>query len=312
MVCSVIIATRNRAPDLQKTLRCLEQVSVPDGWDGELIIADNASTDETAAVARAAKLKKFEVRYLYEGRKGKGYALNAALVQARGEIILFTDDDVVPAPDWLERLGAPLLERKHACVVGRIDLASDLRRPWMNATHLSWLAASNEPYNGKWELIGANSGFHRSVLGIVPSFDPELGPGGLGFAEDTLFSWQLNKAGIEVRDALEAKVVHHLAPSRILRAGWLSAARSRGRCLAYLLHHWQHGEIKWPRLRMLNFALKLSLRRATQATPSLNQEGAPLWELGYVVGLERCKQFLIEKKRPRHYSQFGLRRTETV
>jgi len=263
-------------------------------------------------VAREAALKKFEVRYLYEGRKGKGYALNTALGQARGEIILFTDDDVVPAPDWLERLGRPLLERKCDCAVGRIDLASNLHRPWMNATHLSWLAASNEPYKGKWELIGANSGFHRSVLGTVPSFDPELGPGALGFAEDTLFSWQLNEAGIEIREALDAKVVHHLHPSRILHAGWLSAAKARGRCLAYILHHWQHGEIKWPRLRMLNFALKLALRRAAQSPPQPDQEGAPIWELGYVVGMERCRQFLIERKRPRHYPKFGLRKMEAA
>jgi glucosyl-dolichyl phosphate glucuronosyltransferase len=310
MLCSIIIATRNRARDLEQTLRCLADVSIPSGWDVELIITDNASTDDTAAVAAQAKLKGVEIRYIYEGCKGKGYALNASLAQARGEIILFTDDDVVPAQDWLERLGRPLLERECDGAVGRIELGKELCRPWMKSMHLLWLAALNEPSDGRLELIGANSGFHRSVLERVPLFDPELGPGALGFAEDTLFSWQLEEAGFKIRKISEATVVHHPDQSRLLRSSWLSAARCRGRCLAYILHHWQHEEIKRPGLRALYLALKLTLRRLAQPPTPMDQEGAPLWELSYSLQLEKCRQFMIERNRPRHYRKQGLRKTE--
>jgi glycosyltransferase involved in cell wall biosynthesis len=312
MVCSIIIATCNRAGDLQKTLRCLGDISVPPGLKTELIIADNASTDDTAAVARAAKFKNMEVCYFYEGRKGKGHALNTSLSRARGEIILFTDDDVAPSRDWLEKLGRPLLERKCDGVMGRTDLAPELCRPWMKPIHRLWLAATPETPKGRLELIGANAGIHRSVLDRVPFFDPELGAGGLGNAEDTLFSWQLEEAGFKIHMASDAIVTHSPHPSRLLRSSWLSTARNRGRSLAYLLHHWKHEELKWPGLQSLYLTMKLTLRRRLQPPPAMDQEGAPVWEMSHVLGLETCRQYMIERNRPRNYAKCGLKKTTSL
>src|ERR1700722_14629654 len=101
MKCSIIISSSNRATALEKTLRALGEVFIPTGWDAELIVVDNASKDHTADVVRASQLKNFKVRYLYESRMGKSNALNTGLAVAQGEVLLFTDDDVVPARDWL-------------------------------------------------------------------------------------------------------------------------------------------------------------------------------------------------------------------
>ncbi len=225
MVCSIIIATCNRAAALQRTLRRIGEASVPSDWDVELIVADNGSTDETAVVATDSRLKSIEVRYLYEGRKGKSNALNSSLAQARGEIILFTDDDVAPAKDWLERIGRPLQKRECDGIVGRIDLSRELCRPWMTPYHLVWMAVFHgEPL----QLVGANMGFHRSVLERVPSFDVEIGPGASGFGEETLFSWQLAEAGFRLEYRPEASVSHCPDPSRLIRSSWLSTARKQG------------------------------------------------------------------------------------
>ena len=118
MKCSVIISSSNRADALEKTLRAFDDVCVPAGWQAELLVVDNASKDHTAEVVRAARLNNFKVRYLYEGRPGKSNALNAALAVAQGEVLLFTDDDVVPAKDWLEKIATPLV--RHECE-GRWD-----------------------------------------------------------------------------------------------------------------------------------------------------------------------------------------------
>ncbi len=40
----------------------------------------------------------------------------------------------------------------------------------------------------------------------------------------------------------------------------------------------------------------------------MNEEGAALWEMGYVCEMEICKRFMFERTRPRNYSKHGLRR----
>ena len=197
-------------------------------------------------MVRAVQLDNFKVRYLYEGRAGKSNALNTGLATAQGEVLLFTDDDVVPAKDWLEKIATPLLQRECDGVVGQIQLADNLLRPWMKADHTMALSVCNE--NTK-ELVGANMGLHRSVFERIPAFDPELGPGASGFGEETLLTWQMREAGFRLRPVPEAVVVHHPEASRLLRSQWLNGARKRGCSMAYLLHHWQHGELKRPLIR---------------------------------------------------------------
>ncbi len=308
MECSVIIATCNRAASLAKTLRALGEVSLPPGWSAELIVVDNASTDNTAGVAQSAGLRNFTIRYLYEGRVGKSNALNTGLASASGEILLFTDDDVIPAGDWLERLARPLLERDCDAAAGHIELAEHLRRPWMRPEHRHWLAAPDARLNGEPEFIGANMGFHRGVLQRVPAFDPELGPGAVGLGEELLFALQMQEAGFRLRFIAEASVVHAPDPSRLRRSQWLATARKHGGSAAYILHHWQHDKVKGPRLRWCCLGAKLLLRRLFQPPPQFQGEGCPPWEMSYVAEMERCRRFLIERLRPRNYLKHGLRK----
>ena len=151
-------------------------------------------------------------------------------------------------------------------------------------------------------------GFRRSVLERVPAFDTELGPGALGFGDDTLFGWQLSEAGFRIGYARSAGVIHHVNPSRLRRTEWLSAARSRGRSQAYLRYHWEHSDIQYPRLRQLYYFIKLQLRRVVQRPPPLESEGCPLWEVSYVLHMAMCKQFRLERRRPRNYARHGLTR----
>src|SRR5579872_2384014 len=101
---SIIICTRNRAVRLQQTLIAQNKVNVPSGWSAEVIVVDNASTDQTAAVVQNTRLTSMENFYLYEARAGKANALNSGLAKARGEIIVFADDDVVPMEDWFGQI----------------------------------------------------------------------------------------------------------------------------------------------------------------------------------------------------------------
>src|SRR5690348_16088470 len=97
--CSILLATRDRAASLDRTLASIAGQQSP-GIAWEVLVADNGSTDETGAVLQrwAARVP---LRTVFERGPGKNRALNQALAMARGGLLLFTDDDVVAQPGWI-------------------------------------------------------------------------------------------------------------------------------------------------------------------------------------------------------------------
>ena len=98
---TVAICTWNRAHLLRQTLEQLTGVRIPDGLQWEVLVIDNNSTDDTQQVIR-----KFDevlpIRSVMEAVPGQCNARNRALVESDSELILWTDDDVLVAPDWIE------------------------------------------------------------------------------------------------------------------------------------------------------------------------------------------------------------------
>ncbi|MBI3853200.1 MAG: glycosyltransferase family 2 protein [Verrucomicrobia bacterium] len=304
---SIIICTCNRAASLQPTLEGLGKVKIPAGWQVEVILVDNASTDDTGKVARSVTLLNMTLRYLYEGRKGKSNALNAAMAKARGEFLLFTDDDVSVPEDWVEKMVSPLLRGQTDAVVGKVVLAQNLIKPWLTAWHQVFLAVVDRQFHGQVGLIGANMGFRRSVLERVPAFDTELGPGSPGLLnEESLFGLQLVEAGFKIGYVENATVTHQPAADRLKRRQWLAAAGKYGRTQAYIAYHWEHKDIGNPRLKWFWHWVKLHLRRIIQPPADLDSEGCPAWEMSYVLDMEMGRHFCVERRRPRNYSRKGL------
>lgn len=96
---TVIIATYNGEATLARTLDAMARLTPPaDGH--EIIVVDNASTDGTAAIV-ADFAARLPLTALHEPRRGKAHALNTGIAAARGDLLVFTDDDVLPDPDWL-------------------------------------------------------------------------------------------------------------------------------------------------------------------------------------------------------------------
>lgn len=304
---TIIICTRNRAADLEKTLKAMQQVRLPDQSTAELLVVDNGSNDDTAAIAQGCHLPQFQVRLISEPRPGQVHARNTGLAAARGDIIIFTDDDVRPSPGWLEGMTAPIVSGQADAAVGRITMAPHLRRPWMEPMLVAWMAVNEGATDGNPDVMqGANMAFSREVLRDVPEFDPELGPGALGFRDDTLFSLQIRRAGRRIVGAWEAKVEHHFHADRVSRASMLKRAEFEGRSEAYVRYHWEHEEFALPILRIAKRRLELQAHRALQANDcrdGMKTKEAVLMEVIYCL-----KQFLVERKRPRNYEQFGLRK----
>ncbi len=274
---------------------------------------DNASTDSTAEVTKQCALDFIETRYIYEPRPGQTQARNAGLAAARGDIMLFTDDDVRPPHNWIEVMCTPILHAEAQAIAGGIRCAPHLKRDWMRPLHYGYLAITtwDEPFSKTQNLIGANMAFSRKVLSKVPQFDLELGPGALGFGDDTLFSMQLQKAGFKIAPALDVEVEHHFDESRLSYEAFLDSAQKRGRSTAYMAYHWEHRHVRFARLRWLRCRAALAYGRARQKRRTPHAEGISEWEMLAVSSVSFFQQTLIESRRPRNYERFGLQKRQT-
>ena len=307
MNASIIICTRNRSAHLCETLRSLSGVSVPPGVTSELIVVDNASTDDTWEVASSFPLGNMPVRPVRERMAGQSRARNTGLAASTGDIILFTDDDLRFPGDWLEVMCRPLLAGTAQAVAGSVVLAPHLERPWMEPIHRYWLAATEADAPGKrHNMVGANMAFLRTVLARVPGFDPDLGPGALGFADDTLFSRQLWAAGFHIVPEGTAAVQHHFQPERLTRASLLDAARKRGETKAYVAHHWEHREVSAPAARMLHKRLQVALWHRRHPRQAAEPEGLPTGVLYDLEAYHFYRHYLVEHRKPRFYEKHGL------
>ena len=99
---TVLFATRNRAPLLRNVLEAYCNLqSPPGGW--KLVVVDNGSTDQTAQIA-ASFTGRLPIHFSIEAKAGKNVALNTGLDLLEGDLVVLTDDDAFPRPDWLVQL----------------------------------------------------------------------------------------------------------------------------------------------------------------------------------------------------------------
>jgi glucosyl-dolichyl phosphate glucuronosyltransferase len=185
--CSVVIATHNRARLLADTLHSLEAQQVPGGLRWEVIVVDNNSRDETREVVRDfGKASSLTVQYAFEPRLGQSFARNLGIEMADGAVILFTDDDIIPNPDWVPRMlstittgdldgvGGRVLPRWEAEVPRWLSTRPDLR---------TWLALAEEdqacmltyPLLVTRRIVGASMAFRRDVFEKFGRFPTTLG-----------------------------------------------------------------------------------------------------------------------------------------
>ena len=106
---SVIVCAYNRCESLAKTLDSIAKSILPGNTAWEVLVVDNNSTDQTAEVIKDFCCRyPLHFRYLFEPTQGKSYALNAGILESRGAILAFTDDDITVESTWFQRLTAPL------------------------------------------------------------------------------------------------------------------------------------------------------------------------------------------------------------
>ena len=206
---SVVLCTHNRASQLRATLDCYRHFDAQPDW--ELVVVNNASTDDTARVIEEfAASTALTLRAVVESRPGLARARNRGLLVARGEIIAFSDDDCYPAADYLRVLRSIFADSRYDYAGGRV-LLHDAHDARISIQEYA-TAYAIEPYSfvASGQILGANMAFRRAPLLILRGFDERLGAGTAFYCgEDTDVLRRASAAGMRGRFAPELVVRHH-------------------------------------------------------------------------------------------------------
>lgn len=231
---SVLIATRDRAASLARTLDSLVAQVLP-GVDWELLVVDNGSCDETGTVlARYSPALPLVV--LGEPRAGKNRALNHALGHARGRLLVFTDDDVIASPNWLGALAAAA-ERFPAASAfgGPIEPLFPPETPgWLRDPDFilasEAFGAKPRSSEGYTEALpfGANLALRASVFEDL-RFDEAIGPvAAASYPQGSEYELlaRLRQRGARFVHVPDAKVEHVILPHQV-ELDWLLGRAER-------------------------------------------------------------------------------------
>jgi glycosyltransferase involved in cell wall biosynthesis len=207
---SVIVPARDAAPTLSRTLRALTEQRFTGEF--EVIVVDDGSADDTAALARAVGPP---VTVVQQAASGPAAARNRGVAHARGDALAFCDADVFPAAGWLQAGAAAL--RAADLVQGRVTPDPTAALGPFDRT--LWITSQV----GLWET--ANLFVTRAVFDAAGGFEQWLAPRrGKALAEDVWFGHRALRAG--ARPAFcPGALAHHAVWDR----DWPAYAAERAR-----------------------------------------------------------------------------------
>jgi len=240
---SVAFATYRRSDILERTLDAFTSIST-DSLRWHLVIVDNADDAASQQVLRRYE-KKLPLTWIVEGRAGKNRALNAALPLLRGDILVFTDDDILPDKHWLEELqSASRRWPAHTIFGGRIvpdrTIPFDLSDPFVRSAYVISDAPLSEAEISPGRIWGPNMAIRASaVRASAITFDESIGPAGLDYAMGSETELLLRLAALGNRAVFvpTAVVSHQIRPEQ-LSLSWL-----RGRCFRAGRGHARHNPV---------------------------------------------------------------------
>ena len=224
MLITVAVCTWNRSALLAQTLASLTACEVPDGTDWEVLVVANRCTDDTAEVALTAAAL-LPVRVVEEPVLGLSHARNTAVREARGEFIVWIDDDVLVDRGWLAAYARAFAAHRDAAFFGGPI------RAWFPSPPPPWLVAAMPAVGNAFSLLEHDPGFKDFDADTIPfganfavradvqrrlPYDPALGRRGRGrrSGEESAVLMRIlaeGGRGVWLQDAV---VRHYVAPER--------------------------------------------------------------------------------------------------
>lgn len=237
---TVAICTWNRASLLDETLTGFRQLVIPDGLSWEIVVVNNNCTDTTDEVIERHREGGLPVRRLFEPVAGLSMARNRALAEARGDLVLWTDDDVLVDPAWVSAFKSAADRYLEAAYFGGVidpwfpippdpDLLAafpSLRIGFCGRN----LGPEERPLQPGEHVYGANMGMRRSrTEGLT--FDARLGPVGKsgGLHDDVDIQGRIDVRGLARIWVPTMRVRHYVDPERMTPAYMLMYSGGSGK-----------------------------------------------------------------------------------
>jgi glycosyltransferase involved in cell wall biosynthesis len=177
--------------------------------DMELVVVDDGSTDGTIEWIRAAR-PPYRVRAIEQPHRGPAAARNLGVAEARGELILFVDDDVVAEPGLVASHVAAHRWAQNVAVVGPMLPPQNWRRPaWIGWEERKLLRQYRALAAGKYacsyrQFFTGNASLRRDRFLAAGGFDPQFVR-----AEDVELGYRLWKGGVRFAFEPAARVRHY-------------------------------------------------------------------------------------------------------
>jgi GT2 family glycosyltransferase len=199
---SVIIPTHQRREALRRALLALSrQTAGPDSY--EVVVSIDGSTDGSRElVAEMRSQAPYPLRSVEGTGSGRAAARNTALASIRGEIAILIDDDMEPAPQFVERHLSNHPPGSRVCVLGPVPVELDATSPRAAryvqakfADHLDHLSRPGHRFVAR-DFYSGNASLRAELLREVGAFDESFTPYG---NEDVELSLRLAKAGVAFR-----------------------------------------------------------------------------------------------------------------
>jgi glycosyltransferase involved in cell wall biosynthesis len=209
---SVVVPTYNRREGILRLLGALEEQTLPpERFD--VVVIDDGSTDGTAE-ALAALDTPYRLRVLRQDNDGPAAARNAGLHAARGRLIVFLDDDVVPDAELLEAHAAAQGDADDLVVVGPMYPPTDSPRSvWVRWEERQLLKQYDAMERGLYpctprQFYTGNASAPRELLLRAGGFDPRFKR-----AEDVELAFRLWAIGARFHFERGAEVLHYASRS---------------------------------------------------------------------------------------------------
>lgn len=182
---SVIIPTRNRAAMLDQVLESLtKQTFTQERY--ELIVVDNGSTDNTAAICKKWKHQFINFRYIYDAHPGIHIGRNRGCMEAKSDLLVYGDDDLFPEVTWLEGMYKGLTETDAVLVGGSIfpkyEQSPDtfLKKMWQTDGQIKMMIAFSciifpncKRYVDPQYIFGCSFGVRKEIIVSAGGFHPD-------------------------------------------------------------------------------------------------------------------------------------------
>jgi glucosyl-dolichyl phosphate glucuronosyltransferase len=228
---SVVVPTRNRAGLLARALSSIEKQTLPPNRF-EVVVVNNGSTDGTADIVASHVRHMPNLRAVGEPRPGLHAGRHRGLREARGDILVFIDDDIEATPGWLEAIAEAFTE-PDVVMVGGNNLPRFERTPpdwlmrlWERPAYggqaIPWLSILRLPDGMRavdpTYVWGCNFAIRRQTLLDAGGFHPDAMPREMiRFRGDgeTHVSRQVRTAGLKCLFHSGATVSHFVGAARM-------------------------------------------------------------------------------------------------